>query len=662
MKMRKLVAVLMAVMMLCCIVPFSAMAAGNSAKIDFSDKANRTDYSSTQQVWKQNGITVTNDKGASTTNVGDYANPGRFYKGSTVTIEYPGMTAIVIKGDFANNKDYFTPWSNSFSADAEVAVDDAAYIVTITLANAVDSFTWEQLSAQARAYSITVYTNGATPEEPEEPEEPETPDAPTLEVVTEPDVDIAYKFGMVQGNVSATDVYYLIGGMNGYYMATGTDVAAAIDVYLENAEGGYYMYTIVDGAKTYINMVVSGTHVNGAYEAAASTVYTFDATAGTVIAEVDGAPYWFGTRNDKTYTTVGPCKTEYAGFYCQFYTEPEVEPEVPVENKLTIAEAIALGAAQADSAYTEEKYYVTGVISEVYNVMYGNMKLADDEGNVLTIYGTWSADGETRYDALEVKPVAGDTVTIYGPVGNFKGAPQIKNGWIVDHIPGEGGEEPEEPSIKVEVAETLEEGVAYKLGLEQAALGSNYYFTGVMSGYYGATDTDFAKGVDMYVEIVEDGYKMYFNDESGAKQYIALVQSGTHYNFTFGADASVFSLDAERNALYTQAGDQICYIGTYGSYYTMSTLKLEMLSDTDYIARLYVEAEETPVDPGEGEEPGENEDPGEGEEPGNTEKPGDDEENDSPDTGDNTTVFAALAVIMMALAAAVAVLTSKKRA
>jgi hypothetical protein len=73
--------------------------------------------------------------------------------------------------------------------------------------------------------------------------------------------------------------------------------------------------------KTYINMVVSGTHVNGAYEASASTVYRYDAASKTLIADVDGSDYWFGTRNDKTYTTVGPCKTSYNGFYCVFYGE-----------------------------------------------------------------------------------------------------------------------------------------------------------------------------------------------------------------------------------------------------------------------------------------------------------------------------------------------------
>ena len=120
-------------------------------------------------------------------------------------------------------------------------------------------------------------------------------------------------------------------------------------------------------------------------------------------------------------------------------SEPETtEPTGPVDpdgTVLTIAEAIAKGSAMEHNTYTTVKYKVTGVISEVYNEQYGNMKLVDEAGNILTIYGTWSADGNTRYDALEVKPVAGDTVTIYGPVGQFMGTAQIKNGWIVEHTP-----------------------------------------------------------------------------------------------------------------------------------------------------------------------------------------------------------------------------------
>ena len=142
-----------------------------------------------------------------------------------------------------------------------------------------------------------------------------------MRVVESPKPGVAYKFGMVQENVSKDAVYYLRGGMSGYYMATSSSSDAAVDVYLEATKGGYYLYAMVGGKKQYINMVQTedGRHVNGAYETTAKTIYTYDTTAKTLVAEVNGTPYWFGTRNDKSYTTVGPCKTEDEGFYCQFY-------------------------------------------------------------------------------------------------------------------------------------------------------------------------------------------------------------------------------------------------------------------------------------------------------------------------------------------------------
>ena len=125
--------------------------------------------------------------------------------------------------------------------------------------------------------------------------------------------------------------------------------------------------------------------------------------------------------------------------------EPET-PAIPApDSELSVKDAIALGGSMEHDVYTEGKYYVTGVITEVYNTKYGNMKITDAEGNILTIYGTWSADGSTRYDALETKPVAGDTVTLYGIVGQYNGTPQIKNGWITAHTAA--GDEPQ-PATK----------------------------------------------------------------------------------------------------------------------------------------------------------------------------------------------------------------------
>ncbi len=312
----------------------------------------------------------------------------------------------------------------------------------------------------------------------------EQPVAPEVTLVDAPVAGTAYKFGMIQENVSADTIYYLDGNMSKFYMATTTSVDSAIDVYLEETAGGYYLYTLNGDAKTYINMVLSadGLHVNGAYESTAKTVYIYDGQDDTIVSDVDGSDYWFGTRNDKTYTTVGPCNTEYQGFYCQFYSVKESAPIIPEPD-----------------------------------------------------------------------------------VPSDPSAPT----WVV--------------------AETLEAGVAYKLGLDQTAKGEVYYFIGEMSGFYGATQTDVALAVDMYVEIVEGGYYLYFNDANGAKQYIQLVQSGTHYNFTFGAEGSVFTLDAEKNALSAPCGDKICYMGTYGNFVTVGTLTTDRLKDSDYIARLYAQ-------------------------------------------------------------------------
>ncbi|MBR2927141.1 MAG: hypothetical protein IKC31_06150 [Clostridia bacterium] len=121
--------------------------------ISFADKANRTEYDANHQIWVQNGITVTNNKGASTSNVGDYANPGRFYKSSTVIVECKGMTKIEINCKGLDAK-YVDGWLN---VPAGATATNADGIVTIVFESPVDSITWEGLSAQSRAYDMTIY-------------------------------------------------------------------------------------------------------------------------------------------------------------------------------------------------------------------------------------------------------------------------------------------------------------------------------------------------------------------------------------------------------------------------------------------------------------------------------------------------------------------------
>ena len=270
-------------------------------------------------------------------------------------------------------------------------------------------------------------------------------------------------------------------------------------------------------------------------------------------------------------------------------TRPTSSVKEPAANsEVSIADAIAIGMTKESGVYTANKYYVTGVVVDVYSEEYGNMHIKDSKGNQLTIYGSFSADGKYRFNELKNPPKAGDTVKIYGNIGQFGEVAQIKNGWIVE-INGKTPEISDSATVKPDATMVTnpKTGVAYKFGLDQTTKGSVYFFTGKMSGYYGATETDVTLAVDVYLEAAGDGYKVYFKDASGAKKYIKLEQSGTHYNFTFGAEGSVFTWDAEKCSLYAPCGDAICYMGTYGNYVTFGCLTTEKLKDGDYVAHFY---------------------------------------------------------------------------
>ncbi|MBR2320180.1 MAG: hypothetical protein IKA50_05305, partial [Clostridia bacterium] len=118
--------------------------------LDFSTLDQRTEYSTTIQVWQSNGLVLTNNKGGSTSNVGNYSNPARFYKGSEIIIAYPGMTKLVIN---APTGQYGDPWAATLeAAGLTYTVESGVY--TVTFAAPVDSITLTT-TAQVRANSMT---------------------------------------------------------------------------------------------------------------------------------------------------------------------------------------------------------------------------------------------------------------------------------------------------------------------------------------------------------------------------------------------------------------------------------------------------------------------------------------------------------------------------
>lgn len=122
------------------------------ATLSFADKAQRTLLNTTQQIWEQNGIKLVNDKGSSTSNVGDYANPARFYKSSKITITAPGnITKIVFD---ANSASYATALSSSNLTGTVTTNSDK---VTVVLDGTSDTYTIASLTGgQVRMDALTI--------------------------------------------------------------------------------------------------------------------------------------------------------------------------------------------------------------------------------------------------------------------------------------------------------------------------------------------------------------------------------------------------------------------------------------------------------------------------------------------------------------------------
>ena len=313
--------------------------------------------------------------------------------------------------------------------------------------------------------------------------------------------DKAYKFEVVQGNTNQT--LYITGNYkNTYYGESTTDKAAAADVYVVKAEGGYNLKLVkADGTVLYINVVASGTHRNIKFEAAASSVWNYNADLGTFTTLVEGTEYYVGTYG--TYDTISPSSidraaTSFVGHLVE--VDGTVKPEPPVH----------------------EHVFVEGKCE--------------------------CGEKDPNYQPPVVEPTEG-----------------------------------------------LKEGQAYKFQLVQPKAGKTVYFTGAMNGYYYATSEDINAGVDVYVEVVEGGYNLYFLDKAGAKHYMGIVASGTYVNAVYDKEKTVFIYDETLKTLKAVVNGEDYVFGTRNdnTYTTIGANKLSY--DPFYVT--FVANGETPEPP-----------------------------------------------------------------
>lgn len=120
------------------------------ATITFDNTSKRTSFSAEEQVWTENGITVTNKKASSTSDIADYSNPARFYKSTSLKIAVEGKT--IKKIVFNTNSKHLT----YTAAAGETVTNSGKTGTTIEFANAVSEFSISGLSSQIRVSSIEI--------------------------------------------------------------------------------------------------------------------------------------------------------------------------------------------------------------------------------------------------------------------------------------------------------------------------------------------------------------------------------------------------------------------------------------------------------------------------------------------------------------------------
>ncbi len=444
-----------------------------------------------------------------------------------------------------------------------------------------------------------------------------------------------------------------------YRLASTTNVAEAVDVYLEAVTGGYLLYYMNAGVKTYIK-VYERTAGNPGYgkgslelvTTAPTEYFTYDATANTLIhtANADNA-YYLGTYS--TFTTFSVSNTYYitgdkastvdvSQFPARFYEMVEVPSDPAVQGWKEIAGVWFYyqdGTAVTGWQQLGGVWYffdASGAMQTGWQKLSDVWHYFDASGAMQTgwqkLDGVWyyfDASGAMQTGWLQVNGVwyylndSGAMQIGWQQIGGVWYFFDDGGAWDADAVYEEPSEDPSEPSVLVPtLATSVEAGKAYKMAMDKKD-GVLLYFNGLTESaevtYRLATTTNVEEAVDVYLEEVSGGYLLYFMN-GDAKTYIKVYERQTgdpgfgkgSLELVTAAPTEVFTYDATANTLiYTASADNAYYMGTYSTFSTFSVSntyyitgdKASTVDVSQFPARFYTleEGTEQPTEPTEPE-------------------------------------------------------------
>ncbi len=239
--------------------------------------------------------------------------------------------------------------------------------------------------------------------------------------------------------------------------------------------------------------------------------------------------------------------------------------------------------ALKDGESLAETVTLTGEIVDLkdYNEQYGDrsltIKVQDKEIYCYALKG--------NVQNLKV----GDVITVTGTVKNYKGTIEFDKAQLVSG----GSTQPTPPADSNEdtsyITSAPEAGKTYKLGLYQGSKQINLYFSGNIYktyAWYMEGVEDKAAAMEMTIEAVDGGFRMFF-EKDGKKTYLDAHIDGEHFSLRLtDAPTAVWTWNTELNTFVVDLDGTVCFIGTSGTYTSISCNKMEKLEGS-FVAHLF---------------------------------------------------------------------------
>ncbi len=482
---------------------------------------------------------------------------------------------IYQNGDYVNARLTTEPtavftWNEEFKTLTAVIGEEPYYLGTYKEYNTLSA---SKLSYAATSFPSNLYTVAQQ--------------AVQTTIVEKPVAGTAYKWGMLQGNLGVELFFAGTTANKDYYFSTTEDIAASVNVTLEEVDGGYRMFFMADGVKTYIDIYQNGDYVNARFTTEPTAVFTWNEEYKTLTAMVGDLAYYIGTY--KEYNTLSASKLEYAAtsFPTNLYTmggtdnsQPTVpsddknedeEPEEtkPVETTPPAAADLSTPAGIVQAAFAlqagealDQEVSLTGVVTKAndVNAEYGDRTVyITVEGKEIQCY---ALKGEVA------KILVGDTITVKGIIKNYNGTVEFDKAQLVSGGTGTG--ETVTPPVETPVA-PAEVKNGSKIVLQIVA--DNKYVTSTSETYTSSSGStkmelclseDKAAGMVLTVKIT-DGV-------------VTFVTNDGKFLYADGTDVKLVDAEGEFTKFVLEAADGGYYIRCNTANYNGKPQYLEVYS------------------------------------------------------------------------------------